>query len=146
MAGRPESTAPAAPSPTPPPKPSHRTRNLAISVVVVVVVIVVALVCLYTIPISTNYSETLTAAATRYGIATFNPPSGAQVHGTWSTTDGGSVTLSIIASNGNTVYMADASSGSFSFTASSSPYTFTAGTLIFSHTVDISGHYTAPYL
>lgn len=145
MAATPQPATPGPPAPeTPPPKPSHRTRNLA--VVVVVVVIVVALVCLYTIPISTNYSETLTAAATRYGIATFNPPSGAQVHGTWSTTDGGSVTLSIIASNGNTVYMADASSGSFSFTASSSPYTFTAGTLIFSHTVDISGHYTAPYL
>jgi hypothetical protein len=114
--------------------------------VVVVIAIVVALICLYTIPISTNYSETITAGFLSPGSVTLSPPSGAQVHGTWSTTDGSSVTLSITASNGNTVYSADASSGSFSFTASNPPYTFEASTLVVSHTVDISGHYTAPYL
>ncbi|HEY1197983.1 MAG TPA: hypothetical protein VGG32_04580 [Thermoplasmata archaeon] len=111
-----------------------------------VVVIVVALVCLYTIPISTNYSETLTATVGSNGVATFSPPSGAQVHGTFTSTDGSAVSFEILSSNGNTVYSADASSGSFSFTASNPPYTFELLTIIFSHTVDVSGHYTAPYL
>jgi hypothetical protein len=144
MAAVSEPDAPIAPAPTPPPKPSHRTRTLA--VILLVVIIVVAVVCLYTIPISTSYSETLSATASTNGVATFSPPSGAQVHGTWSTTDGDSVTLKILASDGNTAYSADSSSGSFSFMASSPPYMFEAVTTLFSHTVDVSGHYTAPYL
>lgn len=116
------------------------------AIIVVVVVIVVLLVVLFGVPISTSYSETLTATYSTDGVATFSPPSGAHVSGSFSTTDGDSVTFEILDSNHNTVYSADASSGSFTFAASSPPYTFEAITTILSHTVDVTGHYTAPLL
>jgi hypothetical protein len=147
MAATPQSATPGPPVPEPaPPKPHHRTRNIAIAVAVVVVVIVVALVCLYTIPISTSYSYTITATATSYGIATFSPPSGAKVSGTFTSTDGSSIGFEILDSNHNPVFLDASNYGSFSFTASSPPYTFEAITIILSHTVDISGHYSQPYL
>jgi hypothetical protein len=134
--------APAAPAPAPP-KRSHPVRNV---VVIVVVVVVVVLVALLAIPISTPYSYSVTATYSTNGVATLSPPSGAKVSGTFTTTDGDSVTFEILDSGHSTVYSDDASYGSFSFTASNPPYTFEAITTILSHTVDISGHYTAPLL
>jgi len=75
-----------------------------------------------------------------------SPPNGAHVTGSFATTDGDSVTFEILDSNHNTVYSADASTGSFSFTASSPPYTFEAVTFLLSHTVDVTGSYSAPIL
>lgn len=126
-----------------PPKRRHLARNL---VVIVVVVVVVVLVALLAIPISTSYSYAVTATFSTNGVATLSPPSGAKVSGTFTTTDGDPVTFEILDSGHSTVYSADASYGTFSFTASDPPYTFEAITTILSHTVDVSGHYTAPIL
>jgi hypothetical protein len=127
-----------------PPKPTHRKRNIAIVLVVGGLALVLAL--LWTIPVSTSYSMTLTATASTHGVSTLSPPSGAHVTGSFSTTDQRSVTFEILDSNMNVVYSVSAASGSFSFLASSPPYTFEAITDILSHTVDVAGSYSAPIL
>jgi hypothetical protein len=122
-----------------PPKPSHRTRNLVV-VVVVAVVVVAALVCLCTIPVTASFSFTMNPAAT------WSPPPGSQVHGTFTTTDGGTVLFKIWSVNGDTVYSAESNNGSFSFTAANPPYTFDAMSFVSPHPVTVSGQYSSPIL
>jgi hypothetical protein len=103
-------------------------------------------VALFTVPISTSFSDVLEASAGTNGVATLSPPTASHVSGTFTSTDGSSVTFEITDSNGNVVYSADANYGPFSFTASSPPYTLEVTTIFLSHTVDVTGHYTAPIL
>ncbi len=126
---------------TPPPaspEPSHRLRNLV--VVVGAVVVVAALVCLCTIPVTASFSFTMNSSTT------WSPPAGSDVHGMFTTTDGGTVLFKIWATNGDMVYSAESNNGSFSFTASNPPYTLDAFSFVTPHTVAISGHYTSPIL
>jgi hypothetical protein len=115
-------------------------------VIIVVVIVVAILVALLTIPISTSYSFQFSSSFSVTAGATLSPPTGAHVSGTFSTVSGDSVTFQITGSNNNSVvYSTDSNYGSFSFTASNPPYTFSASSL-FPESVHVSGHYTAPYL
>jgi hypothetical protein len=136
------SLVPTAPSAKPAKTPSsHVVRN----VVIVLVVVVVALVALFTVPISHSYSYQFASSLLSTAGATLSPPTGAHVMGTFSTASGGSVTFQITDSNSNVVYSTDSNYGSFSFTASSPPYTFAASSLL-SESVHVSGSWSAPYL
>jgi hypothetical protein len=153
MAASPKSAAPVTPPPEPAlPKPSHRTRNVVIVAVAVVVAIITVLACMSTIPISHSYSYTITTASASTDTATLNPPSGAQVHGTFTTTDGRAVAFVILAGGnpGTEVGVFTSNYGSFNFTATDPPYVFWAYPEVpgssESDTVDISGHYAAPML
>jgi len=83
---------------------------------------------------------------------TFNPRSGAQVYGSFYTTNGGPVSFEIQDSIGNFAYENNQNSsvsGSFSFIAVNPPYTFIAsspGSSPVPETVVVYGHYTAPTL
>jgi hypothetical protein len=129
-------------------EPSHPVRNLAIIGMVVVVAIVVALICLYTIPVSTSFSDQFVSTfGPQVGWATLAPPARAQVHGSFYTSDGRAVVFEVIDSSNNIVYSTDSGSGSFSFTASHPPYVLTSHIdSEFGDTVHVYGHYTAPIL
>ena len=114
--------------------------------ITVVGVFLAILLALYTVPVSTSFTEQLTATRNLRGVAYLDPPKGSSVSGTFTTTDGGSVTFEILTSSGNVVYSTDSNHGSFTFTASSPPYWFDATTTFLTHTVDVTGHYTAPIL
>ena len=125
--------------------PSSSQSRTVVTVVIVIVVLLVIVVALAIIPFPHGYSYTLSSSALNNGVATLSVPAGSQVTGSWSTSSGGSITLTITDELGNTVYSADAASGSFSFTGSNSPYTFTASSLL-SEDTSISGSYASPLI
>jgi hypothetical protein len=108
------------------PEPSHRRRNL---VVVVVAVVVVISTGLYTIPVPHAFSDQLTVLGERGSYqGTIDPPHGSSVSGTWSLPGGQGADFFVDGSNGQAIYNEFGNSGSFSFTASSPPYTLLAYT------------------
>jgi hypothetical protein len=132
-------------APTLPPKPPHRARNPAVVVAVVVVVVVIAvLVALLGIPVQRSFSFSFSDTCDTSGTLcpTMSFPSGADVSGNFSTSGNLSGGLEISDPSG-TVYYSVTSSGSFSFTAGFSSYSF--GPLVHSAaTTSVAGHYTAP--
>ena len=146
----PASPGPAATVPPPASKRGRRYRPPAsvanIVLVIVIVALVGSLVFVYTVPFTTSYSYRLATSPTGEGAAALNTHSGAHVYGNFYTTNGGPVSFGIQDSIGNYVYENSQNSsvfGSFSFTASYPPYTFTAFSYA-AETVVVYGHYTAP--
>jgi len=119
--------------------------RVARKIATVVAVIVVAIILLMVVPLPIPWSVTLESSAVSPNGATIGDTDGISLSGSWSTTDGGSVTLVILNGHGLTVYSADASSGSFSLNASDPPYVATALS-IFPETVQISGTCWAPII
>lgn len=109
------------------------------------VVVVIAIVILFVVPIPRSFSAQLSSSVGGGGRDTLSFPTGSQVSGSWTTNNGGSVTLTITDSSGGTVYSSDSSGGSFSFTASSPPYGVSAAS-IFAETVSVTGTYSTPLL
>jgi hypothetical protein len=114
----------------------------------VVLAIAAALVALFTVPVQTSFSAGFSigcAAISSPPCPTFNFPVGAHVTGTFSTVGGTPVGLQVFGRNGPIVFSSNASSGSFSFTASNPPYAF-APDVGGNGTTSVSGHYTSPIL
>ncbi len=130
--------------PTPSPKRRRRTRNVAVTVVAVAALVIV-IVSLFTIQIATPYSYLLTSSYGSPGAATLSPPMGSEVTGNFSAADGELVVFSISDSGDLVIFSTYSGNASFSFTASSPPYTFASESLL-SETVNVSGHFTAPLL
>jgi zinc-ribbon domain len=124
------------------PRKSHLLRN----VVVLVVIVIVVLVALAVVPVPHPFSESITSGLISSASATFSPPSGSAVSGSWSTVSGDTVTLTVTDDSGTTVYTSDSSSGSFSFTANNPPYTFTADKFFGGQTVNVHGTYSIPLI
>jgi hypothetical protein len=139
MKAEPSTAGPSPPATSVPRK--HLVRNLAI----VVVAIVIVVVALALIPVPRSFSEELNSSFADDGIATLSLSSACSVKGSWSTSDGDSVTLSIVDSNDVTIYSSHASGGSFNVAASSPPYTFSDSS-DFSETVHISGTESCPLI
>ncbi len=116
----------------------HTVRNIAI----LVVVVGVAISFLTLVPIPRTFTGTLSSSSTTDGIQDFSFPNGAQVTGTWSTSDGVAVTFTIYDSNGNTVFSGNASSAPFAFQSNGSIYTFDV-TSFSPETTTVSGSYSS---
>jgi hypothetical protein len=110
-----------------------------------VAVIVVIVILLMLIPLPLPFSTTLNTNGLNPAHAQIGSTDSVSISGSWSTTDGGSVTFAIVSDSGNTVYSADASSGSFSFNASNPPYTAGAYSVL-PETVQISGTSWGPLI
>jgi hypothetical protein len=129
-------------SPTPTrPTQVHTRRNVGVALAIVLLLIVAFTV----VPVPHGFSATVSSSWDAEGPATESFPSGSTVSGMWSTADGFAVTFNITDAAGHSVYFADASFGSFSFTASNSPYTMKSSSL-FSETISVSGSYSSPVL
>jgi zinc ribbon protein len=129
-----------------PGRPTPLVGHAVRTIVVIVAVVAAVIIALAVVPIPHSFSATLNSSGLSDGIQTFTFPIGAQVSGSWSTTDGGSVTLSIFAPDSLAdVYDSDASSGSFSFTATNDSYEFDAFSL-FSETTNVGGSYSSPLI
>jgi len=133
----------------PPEPPSsrhpHRSRNRAIVVAVVVGVVMIAL---FTVPITSSFSDQVSAYV---GPAPLPPgptlmcPPGSHVWGTFSVNGTEPETFVILDLNQDVIYLDNSTNGSFSFTASNPPYTFWLP-FYGPEIVFVSGHYTHPIL
>jgi hypothetical protein len=99
---------------------------------------VIILLLLMFIPLPLPYNATLQTNILNLAHSQIGSTDSISVSGSWSTTDGGSVTFTIVSANGSTAYTADASSGSFSFGETDPPYTVGVYALL-PETVTISG-------
>ncbi len=109
------------------------------------IIIVALLVLLALFPNPQPFSETLSSSINKIGQSVFNPPSGSQVTGSWSTVDGRMVDLKITDAGGGAVYNEQAVSGSFRFMASNPPYTFSDQSVA-TEAVKVTGTYSPPFL
>jgi hypothetical protein len=120
---------------------SHAGRTFAKVVIAIIVIVILLMV----IPLPLPYNATLQSYALDVSRSQLASSSCVSISGSWSTNNGGSVTLGIIDSSGNSVYSADASSGSFSFSASNGPYMVGAYSLL-PETVQVSGTCWGPLI
>jgi hypothetical protein len=124
-----------------------RRRRLWVAGIVVLAT-VAAVLALALIPIPHSFSESLSTGPLGKSQASFGPPAGSGVSGSWST-EGVAAHLQIADSAGLVIYSANASSGSFEFTAASPPYTFSVYSLppafVF-QPVNVSGSASYPIL
>ena len=113
---------------------------------------VVVVIALFTVPVTSSFSGTITAAGVGLGGAPpqklfISPPKGAPVSGSFSTAPGGlALGLAICDSSGDVIYSNNSTSGSFGFTAVSSLYTFETVRPIGVGSVSVSGSYSSPIL
>lgn len=104
-----------------------------------------AVLVLLLVPIPHPFSLQFTTTFASPGTVTLSPPALSQVSGTYSTGNGGAVWFQIQDAFRDTIFSGIASNGSFSFSASLPPYTFTALTG-FNETVSVKGTYSTPIL
>ena len=112
------------------------------------IAVTAAVLALALIPVPYSFSESLSTGPLGKPRAGFDPPAGSHVSGSWST-QGVAVHVQVSDSSGLVVYSANASSGSFEFTATSPPYTFSAYSLPPSYavqTVSVTGTDSHPVL
>jgi hypothetical protein len=120
--------------------------KLRIELLIVAAVAAIAIAAILALtPVQHSYSEQFSSAYSTPGAATLTVPRGSQVSGSWATGDGRTVDFGILDSNQNLIYTSDASNGTYSFTASSPPYTFVA-TSFASEPVYVWGTYSAPLI
>lgn len=120
------------------PARAGRSRSPGRTVAYILVGIFLLVLLLMIVPLPLPYSTTLESSAITPNGSQVGSSDCVSISGSWSTTDGGSVTLVILDGKSAPVYTADASSGTFSFNASSPPYMVTAVSIL-PEVVDVSG-------
>jgi hypothetical protein len=125
--------------------PAQRARGHPLVVLIAIVATVALIGVLVLIPLPHPFVEVLHSGGTTAGAATYSFPSGSSVTGKWATASGDDVGFDIRSGSGNVIYSATASSGSFGFTASDPPYTFTTLSTG-SETTNVTGTFDASYL
>lgn len=125
--------------PAPPAPANRRALYVLLGVAVVVVVVLLAL---FLVPVAHPFSASLATSGDTPGVDLITFPSGAPVHGTW-TSSGGSVQFEIVGFGH--LYSENGTSGAFSFTATLSFVEFEAISSG-SATVSVSGSYSSPLL
>jgi hypothetical protein len=108
-------------------------------------VIVLVILLLMLLPLPLQYSTTLQSSVVSPSYSQIGAANCISISGSWSTTNGGSVTFIVVDNSGGTVYSSDASSGSFSMNASNQPYMVAAMSL-FPETVQVSGTCWGPLI
>ncbi len=108
-------------------------------------VIILIVFLLMVVPLPLQFNTTLQTNGLNPAHAQIGTADSVSISGTWSTTNGGSVTFAIVSGSGATVYSADASSGTFSFNASNPPYTVGAYSIL-PESVQISGTSWSPMI
>jgi hypothetical protein len=126
----------------PVPLRSHRLRNALIVTVILAGVGVVSFV----VPMPHSFSYQLSPTPSSASHAPFTPPAGSRVSGSWSCSPATGCGFDILGSDGRFVVFTSNSSGSFSFTATSLPYTFTVLTTNSSAILRVTGTYWCPLL
>jgi hypothetical protein len=116
-------------------------RKVAIGVGVIVLI----LFLLMLVPAPNQFSSSLTTDGLNPQATPLAPSDAISVSGSWSTTTGGSVTVSIVDSGGLSVYTSDSSSGTFSLNSSGAPFVFEAYSIL-PEDVQVSGTYWAPWI
>lgn len=107
--------------------------------------VIVVFLLLLALPVPLPFGTTLAPNALNISYSQLGSSNCVSISGSWSTTDGGSVSFLIINSANSTMYSADASSGSFSFGGFDGPYVAGAYSLL-PETVQVSGICWAPVL
>ena len=110
----------------------------------VVVFVIGVIVALAVIPVSHSYQFTVYSTPTENGAVFQTFPAGASVSGSWSTSGGESVSITISCGLGQ-VYSGSGTSGSFSFTAQLVACLFSVQSAG-STTVTFTGSYSSPIL
>jgi hypothetical protein len=105
----------------------------------------VILVLLMFVPAPNEFSSALATNGLNPQSTQLAPSDAISVSGSWSTTNGGSVTVAVVASGGVNVYVSDASSGTFSLNSSGAPFMFEAYSIL-PEEVQITGTYWAPWI
>jgi hypothetical protein len=125
--------------------PTRRRRLLAAAVVVVVVGL--TLIATSTVPIPHSFATGFALPHVHLGVADLPGPEGATISATWSATGGGTADVLVADGSDYPIYASNGTEGSFSFPATSPPYTFQAITASnLTEQVTISGTYTSPLL
>lgn len=104
----------------------------------IVAAIAVVILFLMLVPLPLPFNTTLQSYAVDVSRSQLASSNCVSVSGSWSTSNGGSVTFAIVNATGTVVYSADASSGSFSFGGFSGPYMAGAYSIL-PETVQVSG-------
>jgi hypothetical protein len=110
-----------------------------------IVALLLLLVALFTVPFTTSFSTQFTSVEFVPASGVYSFPDGSFVSGSWSTSDGGSVTFTILAGGGQALSSVNGAQGVFSFTATDSPYEFRA-TSVAEENVSLTGNYRSPLL
>jgi hypothetical protein len=97
------------------------------------------------VPAPNGFSSSLATNGLSPQSTPLAPSDAISVSGSWSTTSGGSVTVTILASGGVSVYTSDSSSGTFSLNSSGAPFLFEAYSIL-PEDVQVSGTYWAPWV
>jgi len=112
---------------------------------IAVLALVAVLVTGFLVPVRTSFSMSVASSGITPSEADRSFPHGAVVVFSWNTSDGGSVSFSVVDLVGHTLAHASGSSGNFTFTADGNPYGFRSFSLFY-EVVNIHGEYTAPVL
>jgi hypothetical protein len=112
----------------------------------VVVVVGASLAALALVPVTTEFALSVTSSYhSNPATASETFPTNARVSFTWNTTDGGSVTFSLLAPSGTTVESSSGSHGSLSFVSAGGSYGFRSSSLLY-EVVDVKGSSVSPLL
>lgn len=105
-----------------------------------------SLAALALVPISSNFALSVTSSLTSNPATTWQTfPSNAHVTFDWNTTDGGSVTFSLVAPDDAVLESSSGSHGSTSFVSAGGAYGFRSSSVLY-EVVDVQGTYVAPLL
>jgi hypothetical protein len=105
--------------PLPGPAARARPRRTMVVIVVAIVVALVLILALFLVPIRRSFGFTESSSGAFSGVQSEDFPSGSQVSGHWTTSNGVSVTLDIDFGFFDQVYSESGTAGSFSFTTGS---------------------------
>jgi hypothetical protein len=125
-------------------RPRRRSRRWAWLVVSIVLVVGVVLAA-FLVPVQSAFSLSVVSQGLSPSVVYRSFPANAAITFAWNTSDGGSVSFSLVDSEGHTLAHSSAASGRFSFTADGGSYGFQSYSWLY-EVVNVHGQYDAPVL
>ncbi|MCI4322043.1 MAG: zinc ribbon domain-containing protein [Thermoplasmata archaeon] len=125
-------------------RPRRRARRWLWATVVLVIAAGIVLAA-FLVPIHSTFSLSVVSQGLSPSVVYKTFPANAAITFSWNTSDGGSVSFSLVDSEGHTLAHSSAASGQFSFTADGGSYGFQSYSWLY-EVVNVHGQYDAPAL
>ena len=125
--------------------PSRRRSPRWVAAALALVIVAVVVLAAFFVPIHSTFSLSVVSQGLTPSVVYRSFPANAAISLDWNTSDGGSVTFSIVDSEGHTLAHSSAASGRFSFTADGGSYGFQSYSWLY-EAVNVHGQYDAPAL
>jgi hypothetical protein len=124
---------------------TRRRRRTWIAAVAIVGIAAILLVAGFAVPVTTDFSLAVRSQGLSPSVAYRTFPADSQVSFTWNTTNGRTVTFSLLGSGGQVLSSRSAAGGNLTFVADASPYGFQSSSLL-PEVVTVEGNYASPVL